>query len=344
MINAMIYETNLTATINNQEAVETIYFGGGTPSLLTIQEVEKLLNAVYKNYKVAENAEITLEANPDDITKERLTEWKSAGINRFSVGIQSFNDLDLKWMNRVHNAKQAMECLHLLTASGFNNYSIDLIYGTPGLSDNQWKENILIAVKNNVPHIACYALTVEPQTALHKMISSKKKDAVDPEKQADQFLLLMETLQENNYEHYEISNFAKAGYRSKHNSSYWQGKPYVGIGPSAHSFNKNVRRWNVSNNSLYIKLIDGDRKYFEEEMLTNNDIMNEQIMICLRTSEGLHLVSFEKKFGVENSETLKKGAQKHLAKQHLIIDGNFLKLTTNGKLFADAIASDLFFI
>ncbi|MEO6683424.1 MAG: radical SAM family heme chaperone HemW, partial [Ginsengibacter sp.] len=239
--------------IDAGEQIKTIYFGGGTPSLLSFDEINEIMSVIRSNYSVISEAEITLEANPDDITIEKLKEWKSAGVNRLSIGIQSFIERDLIWMNRVHNSRQALNCIELARLVGIPNFSIDLIFGTPGLTNEEWRNNVQRAIDLEVPHIACYALTVEPRTALKKMIQLKKKEDVNDDVQAEQFAILMEMMSQAGYEHYEISNFAKPGHRSKHNSSYWQGEKYIGLGPSAHSYNGQNRMWNVANNIIYIK-------------------------------------------------------------------------------------------
>ena len=310
MITALIKEIKLSSfsLLNDKsekEIIETIYFGGGTPSLLTNDNIKDLLDAIKNNYAISEEAEITIEANPDDISKEKLSGWREAGINRLSIGIQSFKEKDLQWMNRAHNTTQAFESILLAKNAGFNNFSIDLIYGTPGLTDEEWKMNVEQVINSSAPHIACYALTVEPKTALQKMISLKKKVDIDTDQQARQFLLLMKWLKEAGYEHYEISNFAKPGYRSRHNSSYWQGKKYIGIGPSAHSYDGKCRRWNVSNNALYIQSIKNNIIPFEEENLSNTERLNEYIMTSLRTIEGLDLKIMENNFSIKERKRIK---------------------------------------
>ena len=346
MIIAIANEIKLIKTLpagQDLERADTIYFGGGTPSLLTAYEINKLLDTVRQYFAVSEDAEITLEANPDDINEIKLAEWKSIGINRFSIGIQSFKQEDLVWMNRAHNAEQASRCIQLVKNAGFQNYSVDLIYGTPTLTDDDWKKNVQTIIDFNVPHISCYALTVEPHTALQKMIALKKKEDVDPGKQASQFLLLTRWLKDAGYEHYEISNFAKPGYRSKHNSSYWQGKSYIGIGPSAHSFDGNSRKWNVSNNALYIQSLQKDNIPYEEEKLSEVQKLNEFIMTSLRTIEGIDLNYVEKKFGKEKRDKLQAISSKHIQNHKLQTTNHKLILTNEGKLFADGIAADLFF-
>ena len=284
-----------------KETIETIYFGGGTPSILSAEQIQKILQAVKDNYIVSNDAEITLESNPDDIAADKLLQWKAMGINRLSIGIQSFREEDLLWMNRAHNASQAYNCIKLAQEYGFNNITIDLIYGVPNLSDEHWKENINTALSLNIPHLSCYALTVEPKTALDKLIQTKKKEAVDTDKQATHFLILMEALNNAGFEHYEISNFAIPGYRSKHNSSYWQGKHYVGIGPSAHSFNGDSRQWNVANNALYIQAINNNILPSEKEILTPHQQFNEYVMTALRTIDGIDLNYLTERYGKEMS-------------------------------------------
>lgn len=347
MVAAMQKEVHL-AHVNDSDA-GTIYFGGGTPSLLDIEDIQKLLSAVHENFNVSDNAEITLEANPDDITESKLAAWKSAGINRFSLGVQSFKNDDLQWMNRAHNAHQAIESIILIKNAGFDNFSGDLIYGTPALTDDDWKKNVEQMIDLNVPHISCYALTVETATPLQKMIALKKQKPIDLDKQASQFLLLMDWLEAAGYEHYEISNFAKPGYRSKHNSSYWRGKPYLGIGPSAHTFMGNKRRWNVSNNAFYIQSIKKDIIPYEEEVLTEVQKLNEYIMTAIRTIEGIDLNYVKEFFGEEANQKLLLSSDKYVnshqlqrSPPHKQTNHFMLSLTREGKLFADGIAADLF--
>lgn len=346
MISAMINEILLTKVFpieQNIEEVKTIYFGGGTPSLLSAEEIEKLLATAYQKFEVSENAEVTLEVNPDDINEIKLSEWKSAGINRLSIGVQSFKNKDLDWMNRVHDAEQALHCIHLIKNAGFQNISVDLIYGTPTLSDDDWERNVRTVIDLEVPHLSCYALTVEPNTALQKMISLKKAQDVDQEKQSSQFLLLTGWLQGAGYEHYEISNFAKPGYRSKHNCSYWQSKCYIGIGPSAHSFNGNSRRWNVSNNALYIQSMQKNIIPYEEEILSEVQKLNEYIMTSLRTIEGIDLDFVKEKFGERKKQKLQIASAKWQVNDKIKNVSDKIILTKEGKLFADGIAADLFF-
>lgn len=335
LLAALLKETALQQNYLSNEIVETIYFGGGTPSLLTISDLRFQFEKIRETFNVLNDAEITLEANPDDITEEKLTGWKEIGINRLSIGVQSFYEEDLQWMNRAHNAKQAIDNLQLAIKQ-FDNKTIDLIYGHPLLTNEKWKQNVDKVISLNIPHISCYALTVEPKTPLHKLILEKKKEGVQQEKQAEQFLLLMQWLEEAGYEHYEISNFSKPGFRSRHNSSYWQGKKYLGLGPSAHSFNGTSRQWNISNNATYIESLAKDKIAFEKEILTPAQQMNEYIMTSLRTVEGLDLRRVQSsEFGVR--------CQKFIDAGKMVLKENRLRLTKEGKLFADGIAAELFF-
>lgn len=310
--------------------------------MLQAEDVALQVEAFKQLFEVDADAEITLEANPDDITNEKLAAWKAAGINRLSIGIQSFIEEDLRWMNRAHNATQALQSILLAQQAGFNNITIDLIYGTPTLTDEQWKENVEKAIALNIPHLSCYALTVEPKTALDKMIAAHTMANVDPEKQGRHFELLMQWLDEAGYEHYEISNFAKPGKRSRHNSSYWQGRHYLGLGPSAHSFNGRSRQWNVANNALYIKSLDQAIVPFEIEQLTPTQQLNEYIMTSLRTMEGLSLQTVAQHWGNADAEDMQKKAAIFLLDGRMKhIDGR-LVLTNKGRLFADGIAADLF--
>jgi oxygen-independent coproporphyrinogen-3 oxidase len=324
------------------EEVETIYFGGGTPSLLSASELDSILAAIRNHHTVSNGAEITLEANPDDITIEKLKNWRGLGINRLSIGIQSFDDENLRWMNRAHNAQQGLTAIRLAQLEGFDNITIDLIYGTPVLTDEQWKMNLELAVRNRIPHLSCYALTVEPGTALHAMIGKKKVADTDPGKQAHHFEMLMNFLDNAGYEHYEISNFALPGKRSRHNSSYWQGKKYLGLGPSAHSFNGESRRWNISNNPLYIQSLERNELPVETELLTPHQQANEYIMTSLRTIEGLDLVFLKNRFGVEVLQNVEVTAGKYVRNGKMSRQEPFLKLTREGKFLADGIAADLF--
>ena len=338
LLEALLKEIDLQKNYTGYETVESIYFGGGTPSLLSVEEFIMIIEKIKTDFVLKADTEITLEANPDDITEEKLIGWKKAGINRLSIGIQSFFDEDLKWMNRAHNAQQAIENLHL-AKKYFENITIDLIYGTPALTNEKWKQNVDFAISMNIPHLSCYALTVETKTPLYKMIKQGQTENVNPEKQSEQFLLLMEWMEKVDYEHYEISNFSKPGWRSRHNSSYWMGKNYLGIGPSAHSYNGTERQWNISNNNKYIESINKGIIPFEKEVLTPVQKQNEYIMTSLRTMEGMKLEKFD---GVDLDKLI-AASRKFIDSGLIKLENNSLLLTNNGKLLADGIAADLFF-
>ncbi len=327
----------------DKELISTLYFGGGTPSILTANDLKLIFEALGKRFVFAPDIEVTLEANPDDITDDKLKMWKAIGINRLSVGIQSFLEQELRWMNRAHTAAESLICIDKIKDAGISNFSADLIYGSPLLSDEDWKRNVDIMIEKNIPHISCYALTVEPKTALDKMIAQKKKQPVDAERQAAQFLLLMNWMEEAGYEHYEISNFAKPGYRSKHNSSYWAAEKYYGFGPSAHSYDGKSRKWNIANNALYIQSLQKDIIPFEEEILTPTQHLNEYIMTSLRTMEGLSLGKISSEFGNDKSKIIEGASNKYETTGKVEIKNNHIILTKEGKLFADGIAADLFF-
>jgi len=301
---ALLKEMEVRKGYLEGETIETIYFGGGTPSYLPDSSLARILESVYGLFPVGPEPEITLESNPDDMDPARLRAWKEMGINRLSIGIQSFFDDDLIWMNRAHKAGQALLAIDQTIKTGFKQFSLDLIYGSPGLTDEKWLNNLQTALSFNPPHISCYALTVEPKTALYQMIRMNKSADIHPKKQAAQFLNGIETLESAGYEHYEISSFAKPGNRSRHNSSYWHSKKYLGLGPSAHSFNGISRQWNIANNALYIKNIMTGQETHELEVLKPRDLLNEYIMTSLRTREGLELSHIRTHFGEEKARKL----------------------------------------
>ncbi len=324
--------------------IDTIYFGGGTPGLLSPPLLNRLLAAIYQRFVVQSGAEITLETNPDDHSTEKLLAWKRAGINRLSIGVQSFYEDDLRWMNRVHNAGQSLLAIQAAQRAGFHNLTIDLIYGTPQLTDERWLHNLQQATALGVQHLSCYALTVEPKTALAAQIHKGTTQNVNADQQASQFLLLTDWAAQNGFEHYEISNLAKPGHRSRHNSAYWQGKPYWGFGPSAHSFDGYTRRWwNIANNTLYQKLIENNLPLYEEEILTPAQQLNEYVMTALRTGEGIQLrdsrwISADLNF----QKQVLKAAAKWQQLEKLMVHEHAIQLTTPGRLYADGIAADLF--
>jgi oxygen-independent coproporphyrinogen-3 oxidase len=340
---ALLKEIELRRAYIQEEIIETIYFGGGTPSLLSSHDIIRILDSVRNHFNIDQDPEITLETNPDDMDPKCLDKWRYAGINRLSVGVQSFFSEDLVWMNRAHNDEQAIQAVENCKKAGFDNFSLDLIYGSPGLTDEKWNVNLQRAISLEPSHLSCYALTVEPKTALHTMIRLKKSITVDPEKQASQFLTGIQKLEAAGFEHYEISSFARPGKRSRHNSSYWISKKYLGLGPSAHSFNGNSRQWNISNNALYIKSLMTGQTNFESENLLPRDLLNEYIMTSLRTTEGLDLQHVAEYFGKQKGRLLENNALVYILSNQMEKKHQKLVLTRNGKLFADGIASALFF-
>lgn len=351
MVQALAKEIELRSksTSNSQlptphnEVIETIYFGGGTPSILEISDLKFLIDEVYRNYKVVSTPEITVEANPDDLNYDTIRQLANSPVNRLSIGIQSFFEDDLKLMNRAHNMEEAKKCLEI-AAQYFNNISIDLIYGIPNMSNEKWLQNIETALSFNVPHISSYALTVEPKTALHSFIQKGIIPQPDDEVAAAHFQILVDKLSENDFIHYELSNFGKENYFSKNNSSYWLGKKYIGIGPSAHSYDGKNRGWNVSNNALYIKSIQENKLPIEIETLTKTDRYNEYIMTGLRTIWGVSLDRIEEEFGKTYLDYLNQQAAKFIEDHLLFVDENILRTTKNGKFLCDGIASDLFLL
>ncbi|MFM2266068.1 MAG: hypothetical protein RLZ77_1488 [Bacteroidota bacterium] len=343
LIHALLDEIRLRKSSWQNEAIETIYFGGGTPSVLTIEELNLILDAVYHHFQVIEKPEITLEANPDDLSPDYLLLLAKSRINRLSIGIQSFFDADLQLMNRAHNAEQAKQSLALATTY-FDNITLDLIYGIPALSDEKWRQNIETALSFGVPHISAYALTVEPKTALHQFIQKKQMPALDESQAEAHFRLLVELLQAKGFVHYELSNFGKPGYFSRNNSSYWLGKKYLGIGPSAHSFDGHTRSWNVSNNAKYIKSIQNQILPSETEILSITDRYNEYVMTGLRTIWGVSFAHIESQFGLAYLEYLHTQIQPHLQSGLLQVEHNIVTTTPKGKFLCDGISADLFMI
>jgi oxygen-independent coproporphyrinogen-3 oxidase len=360
IISALKKELFLRKDEFKQTTLNTIYFGGGTPSVLSPEELEAIIKTVYENYNVSEAPEITLEANPDDLIAAKnknfslsaiedlnsskhsiYQHYLNIGINRLSIGVQSFFETDLKLMNRAHNAAEAKQCI-AEAVTYFENISIDLIYGIPNATNEQWIENIETALNFGIPHISSYALTVEPKTALASMIKQGKIDNVDDEKAQEQFFILKEQLENAGFEHYELSNFAQKGFYSKNNSAYWLGKPYIGIGPSAHSFNGKQRSWNVSNNTRYIKSLEDNSLPNDVETLSQTDCYNEYIMTGLRTIWGVSLLRIEKEFGKENLNYLLAQATPYITQELLYIRDNILKTTEKGQFLCDGIASELF--
>jgi oxygen-independent coproporphyrinogen-3 oxidase len=342
MLKALRHELFLRKNYLGNQAIETIYFGGGTPSLLSANELQVLLGEIVDQFDVSSNAEITIEANPDDLNPQRVKELRQTLINRFSIGIQSFFEEDLRWMNRAHSAIEAQSSIKRVQDAGFENITADLIYGYPLLSNPKWEHNIQELIQLHIPHISSYAMTVEPATALSTFIKKGEQKAMDEGQSAAQFLILMEQLKEAGFEHYEISNFAKPGSYSKHNSNYWEGVSYLGIGPSAHSFNGESRQWNISNNAKYIDQIQNGKIPSETEVLTKENRINEYIMTSLRTSKGMDLNKIKDQFGSDYANEIKNNLEPLTEKNWILMNEELITLTTDGKLFADHIASELF--
>jgi oxygen-independent coproporphyrinogen-3 oxidase len=343
MIVALVKEMEIRKGELGNTTIETIYFGGGTPSVLLTKEIETLIAAVYKNFKVVQNPEITLEANPDDLSEEKIMELSNSPINRLSIGIQSFFEKDLKLMNRAHNSKEAKKCLEFATQY-FANISVDLIYGIPDCTNQEWRENIQTALSFGVPHISSYALTVEPKTPLASFIKKGIIKNVDEEKAQEQFHILIEELEKASFIHYETSNFGKEDFFSQNNSSYWLGKLYLGIGPSAHSFDGSQRSWNVRNNTKYINAIAENTLPIERETLSKKDRYNEYIMTGLRTIWGVSFDKIRNEFGDKYIEYLENQSKKYLQQDLLYLENQVLRTTKKGKFLSDGIASDLFIV
>jgi oxygen-independent coproporphyrinogen-3 oxidase len=327
-----------------EEVVNTIYFGGGTPSLLSATELNAIFNSIHNNFKLDADAEVTLEANPDDLNPGLLKTLLSAGINRLSIGIQSFDDEILRYLNRAHSATEAETCVHQSRLYGFDNISIDLIYAIPGQSMDQWNRNIERATALNPEHISAYSLTIEKKTAFGNWFEKGKLIPVEDDLAAAQLETLIDELSKKGYEHYEISNFSKPGLHSRHNSSYWSGQKYLGVGPGAHSYNSVSRQFNVANNSLYISSLTDDKIPFEIETLSREDHINEYLLTSLRTNRGADLSLMVAKFNYDLVVQNKEYIDSILLNKVAVIEKGFLKLTGKGRLLADKISSDLFVV
>ncbi len=322
--------------------IETIYFGGGTPSILNEEELAKIFTTIQKHFTISPDAEITLEANPDDLSEVRLKTLKDSSVNRLSIGVQSFFQEDLVYMNRAHDAQEAEQSIQLAHDFSFKNISIDLIYGSPTMTDEQWAANVDKLIRWKIPHLSCYALTVEPGTALDHFIKKGTSLPVDETKAARQFTYLMDTLEAAGYEHYEISNFCLPGHHARHNTNYWRGVPYLGIGPSAHSFDGPSRQWNVANNAKYIKAINNQNILFEKEILSLADQHNEYIMTALRTKWGVDVAFLKKRWGETVASEFVKGMIAIVNRGEAEQEGSIYRLTKRGRLLADGIAAGLF--
>jgi len=343
MITAIISELEMRKAEFENDEVSNLYFGGGTPSVLNTAEIEQIIDACYAHYKIQEDPEITLEANPDDLTEQKIRELAASPINRLSIGVQSFYEEDLKLMNRAHNAQEAIDCLRLTRAS-FPNSSLDLIYGIPGMSNERWEENIDKALALDLPHISAYALTVEPKTALENFIKKGIVPPVEDEVAQEHHELLIRKMEAAGYENYEFSNFAKPGYHSRNNTAYWQGKKYIGIGPSAHSYNGKRRAWNINNNPKYIKAIAAGELPQEVEELSLTDQYNEYVMTRLRTQYGVSLLEIKTQYGERFYNYFLEHAQKHIEEHLLFIEEDRVYVSKKGKFLSDGIASDLFIL
>ena len=344
LLKAMFRELELRkAEFSKTERVNSIYFGGGTPSLLSAIEIKMMIDAVKTNFDLASEVEITLEMNPDDDRQNYLKELKEVGINRLSIGVQSFFDDELKLMNRAHSADEAFLLLNKVREL-FDNFSLDLIYGIPLSNLEKWKKNIELALRFEPNHISSYALTIEPKTVLSHQVKKQQVEVLDDDEILAQFNFLMDRLENEGYEHYELSSFGKPNFQSVNNSAYWSGKSYLGIGPSAHSFDGNTRSWNISNNAKYINGISTNRPFIEREILNEIDRYNEYLMTGLRTKNGISLSYIEDKFGLRYKELLEKEAQNHITSQMLYWDGDVLKVSRKAKFLVDGLASDLFIL
>ncbi len=343
MITAIISELEIRKAEFENDEVSNLYFGGGTPSVLNTAEIEQIIDACYAHYKIQEDPEITLEANPDDLTEQKIRELAASPINRLSIGVQSFYEEDLKLMNRAHNAQEAIDCLRLTRAS-FPNSSLDLIYGIPGMSNERWEQNIDKALALDLPHISAYALTVEPKTALENFIKKGIVPPVEDEVAQEHHELLIRKMEAAGYENYEFSNFAKPGYHSRNNTAYWQGKKYIGIGPSAHSYDGKRRAWNINNNPKYIKAIAAGELPQEVEELSLTDQYNEYVMTRLRTQYGVSLLEIKAQYGERFYNYFLEYAQKHIEEHLLFIEEDRVYVSKKGKFLSDGIASDLFIL
>ena len=343
VVTSTLKEISMRSSESRAE-IQTIYFGGGTPSILEPETINKMLQAIKAHYSVSNDAEITLEANPDDITAAKAKAWKQMGINRFSIGVQSFAEENLQWMNRAHDAQQSIKCINTIREAGFDNFSIDLIYGTPGQTQEGWIKDLEKAIELKIPHLSCYALTVEEGTALHHMIGTGKKEKISADEQAERFEALVQMSAHAGYIHYEISNLALPGKESKHNSAYWEGRPYLGFGPSAHSFSGTKRSWNIADNLKYIESIEAGVLPFEEETLRETDQLNEYIMTSLRSINGMQKDIIKTRWGMDELQAISIEIEQFISSGKIMATENAWLLSSEGRFFADGIASSLFFL
>lgn len=343
LVKSILTEIDIRMNYLPDKSIETIYFGGGTPSLLSEKDLFLILEKIYKQYKVSKDAEITLECNPDDLNNEKLKELKRLEINRLSIGLQSFNDEELIWMNRAHTAMESESSVKRAQDRGFENITIDLIYGSKFSTLNNWKKTLDKAIALDIKHISSYNLTIEDKTKLGHDFKTKKETAIDDEKSSEMFLEMIDRLEKSQFIHYEISNFGKEGFFSTHNSNYWKGAYYIGYGPSAHSFDGVSRQWNISNNPTYIKYIDEKNDaYFEKEILTEKERFNEYILTALRTIWGVNLNYLKKHFNEDFIKSFLNQIIYYIDQEQVIVHNETYTLTEKGKLLADKIASELF--
>jgi oxygen-independent coproporphyrinogen-3 oxidase len=342
VVDAIVLEAKRRKSFLEGERIETIYFGGGTPSVLTISEWDLLLGTLHEEFDIAKDAEITVECNPDDLTPDYLKMLKLIGVNRLSVGIQSFKEEHLKWMNRSHTADQSLKCIGLASEIGFKDITIDLIYGLPQLSTDEWKQTVKSALALPINHLSAYSLTLEENTPYHKLVAQTKYKKPDDDLASEHYDLLIAEIDAQGWEHYEVSNFCKSGNYSKHNTAYWQSKKYLGLGPSAHSYDGANRYWNVSSNKEYISLISSNNKTYQEEVLSTTDRLNEYLLTSLRATWGIDIQILRTKYEYDIDVSFAEELSYWTSIGWAIRDNNILKLTDKGLLFADYIASELF--
>ncbi len=343
MITALAREMEMRIDFLKSKKLTSVYIGGGTPSIISTTNLKYLFNAIHSTFEVMTNAEVTLEANPEDISKENLKTWKEVGINRLSLGVQSFHDQDLDWMNRIHDADAVSNALNLIQEANIE-YSLDLIFGTPGLTKEMWIQNLHTAIELKPSHISAYALTVENKTALHSMVQKGQVKESPPELISEQFYIADELLEKAGYLHYEISNYALPGKEAVHNSNYWDSKEYLGIGPSAHSYNGTLRSWNISSNAQYLSFLSAKHNPSTHEELTPFDQINEYLMTRLRTSKGMNIQDWNQRFAASLRKEPEEMINKKLKSGEMISDGENYKLNKTYLFTADSVISDLFAI
>ena len=342
MVAAICKDIHLRHNYLEERNLATIYFGGGTPSLLSIPQLDQLISAIYRHFTPEKGAEITIECNPDDIQMDYLKGLQQLGINRISLGVQSFFDEDLQFMHRAHDAKLGISSLRLIREAGFDNVTVDLIYGSPTTSDEMWEKNLDMVIDAGIPHVSAYCMTIEENTVFGRWHKHRKMEAIDEEKASRQFYHMLSVLQQAGYRQYEISNFSQPGFEAVHNSNYWKGVPYLGLGPAAHSYNGVERSWCIANNALYMKAIEAEAPVIEKEVLSESDQLNEMIMTRLRTSWGLDKAEVENRFGKDLLKEFESNLRDPWILDHLDIEASLIRLNQKGKIMADRIAAGLF--